>query len=138
VRTESGAGYPARAEEKEPCGASPQCARGHPRVGGEAQIRHGTRRPAAFAGCGADRVDDEPEIGALLAEILQKLGYRFDVKVSGEAAQLALMQRDYDMVLCDLRLPGLHGLDVRAPAASVSAHRIRSRSNVTPRHGYSA
>ena len=54
-------------------------------------------------------VDDEPEIGQLLAEMLGKLGHRFDVKVSGEAAQAALMERDYDAVLCDLRLPGLDG-----------------------------
>ena len=54
-------------------------------------------------------VDDEPEIGELLAEMLKKLGLRFEVKVSGEAAQAALMQRDYDVVLCDLRLPGLDG-----------------------------
>ncbi len=54
-------------------------------------------------------VDDEPEIGELLAEMLQKLGYLCEVKVSGEAAQAALMQRDYDIVLCDLRLPGLDG-----------------------------
>ena len=54
-------------------------------------------------------VDDEPEIGQLLAEMLRKLGHRFDVKVSGEAAQAALMERDYDAVLCDLRLPGLDG-----------------------------
>jgi PAS domain S-box-containing protein len=54
-------------------------------------------------------VDDEPQIGELLAEMLQKLGYRFEVKASGEAAQATLMQRDYDVVLCDLRLPGLDG-----------------------------
>jgi two-component system NtrC family sensor kinase len=54
-------------------------------------------------------VDDEPEIGQLLAEMLRKLGHRSDVKVSGEAAQAALMERDYDAVLCDLRLPGLDG-----------------------------
>jgi PAS domain S-box-containing protein len=54
-------------------------------------------------------VDDEPDIGALLAEMLQKLGYSCDVKTSGEAAQISLMQRDYDVVLCDLRLPGLDG-----------------------------
>ena len=45
----------------------------------------------------------------MLAEMLQKLGYRFEVKVSGEAAQAALKERDYDVVLCDLRLPGLDG-----------------------------
>ena len=54
-------------------------------------------------------VDDEPEIGALLAEMLKKMGYRFEVTVSGEAAQAKLIARDYDVVLCDLRLPGLDG-----------------------------
>jgi CheY-like chemotaxis protein len=54
-------------------------------------------------------VDDEPEFGDLLGEMLWKLGYSFEVKVSGEAAQAALMEQDYDAVLCDLRLPGLDG-----------------------------
>jgi two-component system NtrC family sensor kinase len=54
-------------------------------------------------------VDDEPDVGALLAAVLQKLGYCCEVKTSGEAAQAALQQRDYDVVLCDLRLPGLDG-----------------------------
>ena len=54
-------------------------------------------------------VDDEPDIGELLAEMLRKLGYRIEVKVSGEAAQAALRQRDYDVVLSDLRMPGLDG-----------------------------
>ena len=31
------------------------------------------------------------------------------MKISGEAAQAALRQRDFDVVLCDLRLPGLDG-----------------------------
>jgi PAS domain S-box-containing protein len=54
-------------------------------------------------------VDDEPEIGRLLAETLHTLGYRAEVVESGEAAQAALGQGDYDVVLCDLRLPGLDG-----------------------------
>jgi two-component system NtrC family sensor kinase len=54
-------------------------------------------------------VDDEPDIGGMLAEMLGSLGYRTDVKFSGEAAQAALRERDYDAVLCDLRLPGFDG-----------------------------
>jgi PAS domain S-box-containing protein len=54
-------------------------------------------------------VDDESEIGALLSEMLQKLGYRVEVETSGEVAQAALMRRDYDVVLCDLRMPGMDG-----------------------------
>ena len=91
-------------------------------------------------------VDDEPEIGELLAEMLQKLGYRFEVTVSGEAAQMALQQRDYDVVLCDLRLPGLDGpalfdwmarhrphlcartAFITADTLSVSSHRFLARA----------
>ena len=54
-------------------------------------------------------IDDEPEIGRLLAETLHTLSYRAEVVESGEAAQAALGHRDYDVVLCDLRLPGLDG-----------------------------
>jgi two-component system NtrC family sensor kinase len=54
-------------------------------------------------------VDDEPDIGQMLSEMLRTLGYGSDVKVTGEAAQAALRERDYDAVLCDLRLPGLDG-----------------------------
>jgi CheY-like chemotaxis protein len=45
-------------------------------------------------------VDDEPDIGEMLAEMLRKLGYQFEVKVSGEAAQAARGAR--------LRRPALH------------------------------
>jgi two-component system NtrC family sensor kinase len=54
-------------------------------------------------------VDDEPEIARLLAETLHALNYCAEVVESGEAAQAALGHRDYDVVLCDLRLPGLDG-----------------------------
>ncbi len=54
-------------------------------------------------------VDDEPDIGEMLAEMLRKLGHRPEVKSSGEAAQAALREHDYDAVLCDLWLPGLDG-----------------------------
>ena len=65
-----------------------------------------TTHPAALA---VLVVDDEPDIGEMLAEMLRKLGHRPEVKSSGEAAQAALRERDYDAVLCDLRMPGLDG-----------------------------
>jgi PAS domain S-box-containing protein len=91
-------------------------------------------------------VDDEPEIGELLGEMLQKLGYRFEVKVSGEAAQAALLECDYDVVLCDLRMPELDGPDlydwmaeqrphlcartafITADTLNVSSHRFLARA----------
>ncbi len=67
-------------------------------------------------------VDDEPDIGEMLAEMLRKLGHRPVVKSSGEAAQAALRERDYDAVLSDLRLPGLDGPALYDWMAEVRPH----------------
>jgi two-component system NtrC family sensor kinase len=53
--------------------------------------------------------DDEPEVGRLLAEMLSMQGYRCDVVGSGEAAQALLENRDYDAILCDMRMPEMDG-----------------------------
>jgi PAS domain S-box-containing protein len=54
-------------------------------------------------------VDDEPEVAATLAELLVGDGHAVEVVLSGEAAQRLLAERDVDLVLCDLRMPGLDG-----------------------------
>lgn len=54
-------------------------------------------------------VDDEAEVGRLLAEMLTAQGFRCDVVSAGEAAQALLQQRDYDAILCDVRMPDIDG-----------------------------
>jgi two-component system NtrC family sensor kinase len=54
-------------------------------------------------------VDDEPEVGNLLAEMLTGQLFRCEVVVTGEAARALLEQRDYDAILCDVRMPDLDG-----------------------------
>jgi PAS domain S-box-containing protein len=54
-------------------------------------------------------VDDEPEIGALLAEALGRDGHRVEVAASGRAAIAALDSRPFEVVLSDLRMPDLDG-----------------------------
>jgi len=54
-------------------------------------------------------VDDEPEVGKLLAEMLTAQRFRCDVVSTGDAARSLLEQRDYDAILCDLRMPDLDG-----------------------------
>jgi CheY-like chemotaxis protein len=54
-------------------------------------------------------VDDEVEVGRLLSEMLATLGFRCDVVNAGDAAQALLEWRDYDAIICDVRMPGIDG-----------------------------
>ena len=54
-------------------------------------------------------VDDEPEVAGLLAELLGRLGFVCDLAADGGMAQELAAARDYDAVLCDLRMPGIDG-----------------------------
>jgi two-component system NtrC family sensor kinase len=65
--------------------------------------------PAARPGGTVLVVDDEPELARLLAEMLAAERLDCDVVGSGEAARSRLEQRDYDAVICDLRMPGMDG-----------------------------
>jgi PAS domain S-box-containing protein len=62
----------------------------------------GRRQPALV-------LDDEAEIAVLLADMLAREGYDCDVVDSGEAALQRLADRDYALILCDLRMPGIDG-----------------------------
>ena len=54
-------------------------------------------------------VDDEPEVGRLLADLLAADGYEVDAASNGVVALEKLESRDYDLILSDLRMPGLDG-----------------------------
>lgn len=58
-------------------------------------------------------VDDEEAIAAMLARMLQGLGHRTRVVNSGEAALAALAQESFDLVLSDVRMPGMSGFDLQ-------------------------
>lgn len=65
-------------------------------------------------------VDDEPEVAELLAEMLQGQGLRCQIALDGAKAQALLRSRDYDVILCDLRMPVMDG---RALHAWLAEHR---------------
>ena len=54
-------------------------------------------------------IDDEAEIAMTLKEILRADGHNIEVASSGMAGLDALQRRDFDLVLCDLRMPGVDG-----------------------------
>ncbi|OYY89451.1 MAG: hypothetical protein B7Y45_12165 [Sphingomonas sp. 28-66-16] len=54
-------------------------------------------------------VDDEREIAESLADFLTVEGFSCDIAVGGAAAQLRLAGGDYDLIVSDLRMPGIDG-----------------------------
>jgi DNA-binding NtrC family response regulator len=57
-------------------------------------------------------IDDEIKMGKALKHVLAKEGYGVEA-IDNPLEGLALLQRErYDVLLCDLKMPGLSGLDV--------------------------
>jgi CheY-like chemotaxis protein len=54
-------------------------------------------------------VDDELDIVNLLVEILMREGHQADTAPNGAAALTQVEAREYDRILCDLRMPVLDG-----------------------------
>ncbi len=57
-------------------------------------------------------VDDEQTTASTLRRTFELLGYRVREARSGEEALLRLREESFDLVLLDLRMPGLGGLEV--------------------------
>lgn len=57
-------------------------------------------------------VDDEPAIGELLVNFLGQEGYEITSFTSGKKALAHLKTKPVDLLLTDLRMPEMNGLDV--------------------------
>ena len=57
-------------------------------------------------------VDDEPTIGEIVSRYLQRAGYDAEVVADGRAALDAFARRRPDLVVLDLMMPGIDGLEV--------------------------
>ncbi len=71
-------------------------------------------------------VEDEEIVRDILLKVLTEEGYRVDAVETGEEGLKALDTHLYDLVLLDLNLPGMHGLNVlsAAPATQTDAQFI--------------
>jgi len=68
-------------------------------------------------------VDDEPSIRVSLGEELKDVGYNVMLASNGRDAVNAIASRVFDVVVCDVRMPGLDGVSV--------LHEVRRRSPET-------
>lgn len=57
-------------------------------------------------------VDDEGAIRYSISKTLQRIGYQVHTAASGEEALDMMQNQDYDVVLTDIRMPGLSGVDL--------------------------
>ena len=57
-------------------------------------------------------VEDDADIANLIAHYLQRAGHRTDVIVSGDDAIPAVQERQPDLLILDLMLPGRQGLEI--------------------------
>jgi DNA-binding NtrC family response regulator len=59
-------------------------------------------------------VDDEERMRGIIRKELERKGYLVDEAASGQAALEAALRQSYDVVLLDLRMPGMTGLETLA------------------------
>ena len=57
-------------------------------------------------------VDDEPAIRNILARILANKGHDAQTVASGKAALAILQNRGYDLLVADLKMSGISGIDL--------------------------
>ena len=65
-------------------------------------------------------VDDEKKIRDALRDILEYEGYEVEEAKDGEEGLDLIMRMDYDVALCDIKMPKLSGLEVLQKAADAS------------------
>jgi len=69
-------------------------------------------------------VEDDRKVASFLERGLREEGYAVDVAHDGEEGRLKAHVHDYDLVLLDVMLPGLSGLEI--------VREIRTREKTTP------
>jgi len=69
-------------------------------------------------------VDDEGAIRYSVSKTLQRVGYHVHEAPSGEEALEMMTQQDYDVILTDIRMPGITGVDLLRRIKEISQDAI--------------
>ena len=76
-------------------------------------------------------VDDEADVADTLRDLLEREGYEVTVAGDGAAALMALDRDEFDLILSDLRMPGVSGPDLHARLAETKPHLLERIGFVT-------
>ena len=76
-------------------------------------------------------VDDEAEVGALLADILRRDSSVIDIAASGQEALQLLARHEYDAILTDLRMPEMDGPELYRQIEQRWPHRVKQMVFIT-------
>ena len=68
-----------------------------------------SRRPGARAKVRVLVVEDEPTVARLIADVLHDEGFVVDVLLDGREALERVAEETFDLVICDMKMPGLDG-----------------------------
>ena len=69
-------------------------------------------------------IEDDPEIVTFLEQGLKEFGYQVTARQNGEDGYLDARYNPYDLIVLDLSLPEMDGIDI--------AHRLRREGTTTP------
>jgi DNA-binding NtrC family response regulator len=69
-------------------------------------------------------VDDSGTVLGVMSAILEQLGHVVEVATDGDSALACIAQQEPDVVVCDLRMPRMHGIEV--------VQAVRDRSATLP------
>ena len=82
-------------------------------------------------------VEDEPVAAAVLAKGLREHAYAVDLAANGHDALEQVSVNDYDLIILDVLLPGINGLDLcrqlRAEGAAVPVLMLTARGGLDQR-----
>jgi CheY-like chemotaxis protein len=76
-------------------------------------------------------VEDEADVAETLRELLEREGYSVTVATDGAAALMAIDRGEFDLILSDLRMPGVSGPDLHARLAETRPHLVERMGFVT-------
>jgi CheY-like chemotaxis protein len=82
-------------------------------------------------GCRVLVVDDEDDVGQILSDILEHDGHSVEVAGSGTMALEKLKRRQFDVILSDIRMPGMDGPAFYRALRDVKPERIDGLAFIT-------
>lgn len=96
-----------------------------------AEVRHASASPAQDGRGRVLVVDDEADVSETLGELLEREGFEVVTVSDGAAALTKIDTTDFDMIVSDLRMPGMSGPEMYARLSETRPHLLSRLGFVT-------